>query len=120
MAELMRSLRALKALQAEARAAAVDRSAARERNPDEPESRANPCDSVELSESGGPSQVRDRASPIAPRRDDPSLGLSPPWPLPAPDRAAPHAQPIEPEVQQPGGLRPQAVQKAPEAADLVE
>jgi hypothetical protein len=104
MAELMRSLRALKALQAEARAAGVDRSAACERKPDEPESRANPSGS---GESGEACHTCDRADAIASRRD-PGLGLSPPWPLPAPDRAAPHAQPIEPELQQPGGLRPAA------------
>jgi hypothetical protein len=105
MAELMRSLRALKALQAEARAAAVARSAARKENPDEPESRANPSDLGASGESGESSQTCDRANPLPPRRD-PGLGLPPPWPLPAPDRAAPHARPIEPELQQPGGLRP--------------
>jgi hypothetical protein len=100
MAELMR---ALKALQAEARAA-VDLRAARE-NPDEPESRANPGDM------GQPSQASDRANRIAPCPSEPSLGLSPPWPLPAPDLSAPqalHARPIEPEVQQNCGLRPPA------------
>jgi hypothetical protein len=103
MAELMRSLRALKALQAEARAAAVDRAAARATGPDEPKSRANPCGS------GESSQACDRADAVALRPSEPSLaGLLLARPLPAPDRAALHARPIEPELQQPCGLRPAA------------
>ena len=104
MAELMRALRALNALQAKARAcpAAVDRPAARATKPDEPKSGANPCEADEST------QACDRVNPSAPHRGDPSLGLSLPRPLPAPDRAALHARPIEPELQPPCGLRPAA------------
>jgi hypothetical protein len=120
MAELMRSLRTLKALQAEARACAaagvevlasappppaVASASACATNPDEPKSRANACELGELGESDQRGQTCERASP-APRRGDPSLGLSLPWPLPAPDRPARHARPIEPEFQQPCGSRP--------------
>jgi hypothetical protein len=123
LAEFMRSLRTLKALQAEARVCAAvgaegparapasvplaiarptspashDRRTAREANPNKPQSRANASRPGDRANRGG-----------APRVSDPSPAcISPlPQPLPTPGAPARRAQPIEPETRPSDGSAP--------------
>ena len=128
LAEFMRSLRTLKALQAEARACAAvgavapaparapvrlaavrrtspapspDPRTAREADPNEPESCANPR------------RPNDRANPGgAPRVSDPSPARRLPRPLPTPGAPALRAQSIEPEARHLVGSAPPPISNA--------